>query len=120
MSPLYYSPAVPPSAAERLEAAAEEAQATLASAAAAVAAAQAEAEQYRGYAGQEGAEARLVEAKEALAAAQKAVEELKTSGEAAAEAAAVSEQLLQQYDVVFWKPKRVMTVRDCSPTTAVC
>jgi hypothetical protein len=111
VSPLYYSPAVPPSAAERLAAAAEEAEATLASAEAAVAAAQAEADQYRGYAGQEGAENRLAETQDALAAAKKVVEELETAGEAAAEAAAVSEQQLQQYDVVFWKPKKTMTVR---------
>lgn len=110
VSPLYYSPAIPPSAAERLAAAAQEAEANLASAAAAVAAAQFEADQYRGYAGQEGAENRLTEAKEALAAAEKVVEELKKAEEGAAEAAAVSEKLLQQYDIVFWKPKKVMTV----------
>jgi hypothetical protein len=111
VSPLYYSPAVPRLAAEKLAAAAQEAEATLASATAAVASAQLEADQYKGFAGQEGAENRLTEAKDALAAAEKVVEELKTAGKEAAEAAAVSEKLLQQYDIVFWKPKKVMTVR---------
>jgi hypothetical protein len=110
IAPTPYQPAIPQAAAESNAQAATAAAEALAQAHDRAAEAQ-EVYQYAlGQPGEAGAAARLTEAEAAVTAAQKLVDEIQAVAVAAAEAATVTAPLLQQYDVVVWKPKKKMTV----------
>lgn len=108
--PSIFQPFVPEAAAQANEQAAAGAEAALSDAYARAD----DAQQWYGEAcggpGEAGAAARLKEAQAAVAAAEKVVTEIRDAGVAAERAAVASVPLLEQYDVVFWKPRKKMMV----------
>jgi hypothetical protein len=110
IAPTFFTPIIPPTAAEAAAEAAAAAAAALEDATAQHEDATAWLAEAMGGPGEAGAQIRAKEAEEKLTAAEKRVEDLATGGAAAAAAAAVSEKMLGQYDVVFWKPRKTMTV----------
>ena len=112
IAPTFFTPTVPPTAAEAAAEAAAAAAAALEDATAQHADATAWLAEAMGGPGEAGAQIRAKEAEEKLTAAEKKVEDLAAGGAAAAAAAVVSEKMLGQYDVVFWKPRKTMTVSE--------
>lgn len=108
--PTMYQPFVPEAAAESNAEAAAAAEAAVSDAYARADDAQQWYEEARGGPGEAGAAARLKEAEAAVAAAEKLVSEIRDAGVAAERAAVASVPLLEQYDVVFWKPRKKMMV----------
>lgn len=111
IAPVSFTPQQPPTAAEATTAALAKLQEAAEQAEAAAEDAEAFLQQVVGSPAEAGAAARAAEASAAAAAAVKAVEDLQAAVAAAAVAAESSAGLLQQYDVVVWKPRKKMEVR---------
>lgn len=111
IAPASFTPVEPPTAAEANAATQAEAETAVFTAEAAAEVARAEYEANLGGPGEAGAAVRLQAAEAALAAAEREVTDAREARAAAAEAAAAAPQLLEQYDVVVWKPRKKMTVR---------
>lgn len=110
MSPVTFQPPMPAAAAEANEKAAAAAEDALADAEAKVIEAEDLLGSVRGRAGEVAAAAALQQAQADVAAAEKRLVDASAAGAAATEAAAATAPLLEQYDVVVWKPRKKMMV----------
>jgi len=118
IAPAKFTPVEPPTAAEANAATQAEAETAVFQAEAAAEVARAEYEANLGGPGEAGAAVRLQAAEAALAAAEREVTDAREARAAAAQAAAACPLLLEQYDVVVWKPRKKMTVSNNVPISS--